>query len=1151
MSAKSKRGSMQGSLDLKGLTQEDDSLTSIGTGHNVFSKASSAHWKKIKYSVVKGAAPVPVTATDDGDEDYESLHKKAQGAFKVLLSSYSTAQQKEKNKKELLNNGLEVNSLAQKRTTLKSLKKVVDFKISQGENYRQLLLFGCLICAYCFMITRLRNVENSFAVETSLQNFLHEPVLTKGSDHLKKTDIYDFIEHIRDAVFKDPVCGDGVCDYPQEFAGFGPFGCARDCGEYQNVSAAFFQGVDGTVPQGQTAAQQPAYIVAAANGALPDYRFNVYLPRMRQFYFEEDQPVEHNEFTQFEVPDDNITVCLFQRNKLYGDEVSVETAAIFLNVDLATVPDDPDVLNYDYGTFGEAIAWNAGVKTQLYVDPSDPRNTTSHPRNPVWDTGLQYGMGWLFGLASETGVEIVKEQPLCSLTQEAIEAAAKTGKCPYQNIIFPLEEKCYDADKLAREWSAGCPACFTYEMRRFTQPGDELPEIRPEAAPQRPVTPGNTLISAMLITQRRKKTELCHPDPRVEGECDKNCNQTLTVLGPLYQDSPCKGDALDDSPYGIDPAFLQSSDLFDGNLRRELAYTSEEISPDSGSPYGFFASKYELGPVADTFAVSNEESNQPLYRLYLDSRMHAPISKKAVQVMVEGGYLTNQTESVTLEFGTFNAKLKHFAWSKVTFSFHDGGLIEADYTVESFAMDDLESDLPELICFCLIALLCVKMWWSEFHELVGQCREDGIMGFFNYFFDLSNLLDVMCIYSVPLSIVFVFASGAMLKEVLDLSSAGDLPRVLVNPEAPMRIFATEKDEEIRFLNIRHMISIFIMIAKTSRSWVGINVLMLTARFFKMLHFQGRMGLVTRTFGNSLVDIAHFTVIFAIVILLYGVMGQFMFGTQMPEFRSIGSSMMMLVSTTLTLGVEDYNRMVGVTPSMDYITTIFWLTFLFLSTVVLLNIFLAILVEGFSVVKETATNSETLIQGYAETWTHDTWELRERLMQSLSCLTRKQRSRFISNTRMQELLNAWLYHINTTLGEEHDDETLGGGKEVERGKSNVIRLLAGEEMTEKDLMNLLLDLIDEAPERVITFKRRAWQLSKALRRASQTASVAPSPEHGSSMDVEQGKGASVDQPKHKEGGFARFRRRSSSFGGSASFWEGLREEIGTNDGRGTG
>jgi hypothetical protein len=171
-------------------------------------------------------------------------------------------------------------------------------------------------------------------------------------------------------------------------------------------------------------------------------------------------------------------------------------------------------------------------------------------------------------------------------------------------------------------------------------------------------------------------------------------------------------------------------------------------------------------------------------------------------------------------------------------------------------------------------------------------------------------------------------------------------------------------------------NLFVQMSGVSRIWVGFNILLMTTRFLKALHFQGRMGLVTRTFANALNDIAHFSVIFIFILVMYAIMGQFMFGAQLNSFRELGSSMMMLFTTTLTVGVEDYNSMLSVAPYMAPITTIFWLSFLIISTVVLLNIFLAILVEGFSVVKETAQDSETLVEGFAEIFAHDVrawWE----------------------------------------------------------------------------------------------------------------------------------------------------------------------------------
>jgi hypothetical protein len=43
-------------------------------------------------------------------------------------------------------------------------------------------------------------------------------------------------ETIVQPIWKDPVCGDGKCQYPWEFPAFGTFGCQADCGLEQNIT---------------------------------------------------------------------------------------------------------------------------------------------------------------------------------------------------------------------------------------------------------------------------------------------------------------------------------------------------------------------------------------------------------------------------------------------------------------------------------------------------------------------------------------------------------------------------------------------------------------------------------------------------------------------------------------------------------------------------------------------------------------------------------------------------------------------------------------------------------------------------------------------------------------------------------------------------
>lgn len=105
-------------------------------------------------------------------------------------------------------------------------------------------------------------------METSLLSVLQEP-LKDYPQNLKKEDIYTFLSDLSDVVFKDPVCGDGVCDYPMEYAGFGRFGCIKDCGKAQNISQGMITLSDPEVPNGQDKMSQRIYMFAQNYDAMP------------------------------------------------------------------------------------------------------------------------------------------------------------------------------------------------------------------------------------------------------------------------------------------------------------------------------------------------------------------------------------------------------------------------------------------------------------------------------------------------------------------------------------------------------------------------------------------------------------------------------------------------------------------------------------------------------------------------------------------------------------------------------------------------------------------------------------------------------------------------------------------------------------------
>lgn len=68
-----------------------------------------------------------------------------------------------------------------------------------------------------------------------------------------------------------------------------------------------------------------------------------------------------------------------------------------------------------------------------------------------------------------------------------------------------------------------------------------------------------------------------------------------------------------------------------------------------------------------------------------------------------------------------------------------------------------------------------------------------------------------------------------------------------------------------------------------------QILFLTLRLFKYLQSNARLAVLSSAIKAGLSDFLHVTVVFALILAGYCVVGHFAFGTQAAEWRSIESS----------------------------------------------------------------------------------------------------------------------------------------------------------------------------------------------------------------------------------------------------------------------
>ena len=89
----------------------------------------------------------------------------------------------------------------------------------------------------------------------------------------------------------------------------------------------------------------------------------------------------------------------------------------------------------------------------------------------------------------------------------------------------------------------------------------------------------NYLVGPVMITQRRLGKLVT---------CDKVLDDQFRAK---FQ-GVCRGTSLDAQPYGVDPAFVPASSIYDGTLDPQNYYSEEEFAPSRAGmppkPYGFF-----------------------------------------------------------------------------------------------------------------------------------------------------------------------------------------------------------------------------------------------------------------------------------------------------------------------------------------------------------------------------------------------------------------------------------------------------------------------------------------------------------------------------------------------------------------------------------
>eukprot|EP00960_Hanusia_phi_P072159 767716-Hanusia_phi.AAC.2 len=250
-----------------------------------------------------------------------------------------------------------------KEYMIDGLIDMAEAKISRTNSYKKLLGTTTFFIIYIVLLFMQRDYEACYAIESSVMNLIVSKLPTTGSGGYTNSgvgangflsNVNEFYSWLNDAlikeVFNDPVCGDGKCDTPDEYPGFGRFGCVIDCGNYLNVTSLTINLEDVV----QTSATSLNWDLSSQSVVMDarkaGFKYNIYSQTMGNFLFESDR---NDSKLVVDVPDGKFTLVLYQTVKT--SEIVDNTALEDLGIVPSTIPDRDSLNDFSYGDKKEFI----------------------------------------------------------------------------------------------------------------------------------------------------------------------------------------------------------------------------------------------------------------------------------------------------------------------------------------------------------------------------------------------------------------------------------------------------------------------------------------------------------------------------------------------------------------------------------------------------------------------------------------------------------------------------------------------------------------------------------------------------------------------------------------------------------------------------
>ncbi|KAM9847493.1 polycystin-2-like protein 1 [Aulostomus maculatus] len=309
---------------------------------------------------------------------------------------------------------------------------------------------------------------------------------------------------------------------------------------------------------------------------------------------------------------------------------------------------------------------------------------------------------------------------------------------------------------------------------------------------------------------------------------------------------------------------------------------------------------------------------------YQDLRQTKDESAVILQELVDNLWLDRGTRAVFVDFSTYNANINMFCVIRLVVEFPATGGAIPSYQIRTVKLIRYINHWDYFIFGCEM-VFCLFILYYVVEEIL-ELRIHK----FSYFKSIWNILDIVVIMLAMVAIVFNIFRTIKVDSLL--SKLLDQPEIYADFEF-LAFWQTQ-------YNNMNAVNLFF-------AWIKV---------FKYISFNKTMTQLSSTLGRCAKDIMGFAIMFFIVFFAYAQLGYLLFGMEVESFSTFVKCI--FTQFRIILGDFDYdaidraNRVLG---------PIYFVTYVFFVFFVLLNMFLAIINDTYSEVKEELSSQQDELQ----------------------------------------------------------------------------------------------------------------------------------------------------------------------------------------------